>query len=577
MEFALFGNNDVGRYKSVEAAKNAIDGSVSARQLGGLACGPFPTTLGPSGPPARRSSSVAMPRTFETVIQQIRHDVLTHLARMALERTLEHATETIPALVIPGKQPRFRCCVHRERAVVRDRVKLALGASLGRAEVPEAQVKHGVSQGIVQVIEEACEECPVDRFIVTEACQGCLNHPCMDACKLGAIVQVNRRAYIHQDKCVDCGRCFNACPFGAIVDRERPCIRACPVKAISYGEEKIARIDYRRCVDCGLCALKCPFGAISDTSSITEIVEVLRDAPSDPDAPGAVHAIAAPAIAAQLPEVDLERVIGALRRLGFAAVHEAAHGADLVLPHEAAELEERVRAGSFLTSSCCPAWVDIIRRHFPSLSSHVSSAPSPMIAMGRHVRSKYPGAVTVFLGPCIAKKAEAQKPESHGAIDWVLTFEEVLALLDAAGIDIASCDGVALEQASCFGRAFARCGGVGEAVAAAVEEARGRSAEERAVTSTLSGEQARIGTEPAIQVRPVVCDGATDCIRMLRQTSSGMPPGNFLEGMSCEGGCVGGPGSLNHSRKARALVNEYSRAAAFRTISQANTGTEPGR
>jgi len=93
----------------------------------------------------------------------------------------------------------------------------------------------------------------------------------------------------------------------------------------------------------------------------------------------------------------------------------------------------------------------------------------------------------------------------------------------------------------------------------------------------LSGEQARLGTEPAIEVRPVVCDGATDCIRMLRQTSSGMPPGNFLEGMSCEGGCVGGPGSLNHSRKARALVNEYSRAAAFRTISQANTGDEPGR
>lgn len=506
-----------------------------------------------------------MPRHFETVIQQIRHDVLTHLARLAMQRALEHATETIPALVIPGKQPRFRCCVHRERAVVRDRVTLALGGE-------------DAAKGIVQVIEEACEECPVDRFIVTEACQGCLNHPCMDACKQGAIVQVNRRAYIHQDRCVDCGRCFGACPFGAIVDRERPCIRACPVKAISYGEEKIARIDERRCIACGLCALKCPFGAISDTSCITQVVEVLRGAPREPEAPGAVHAIVAPALAAQFhvhgaePEVSLEHVTGALRRLGFAAVHEAAHGADLVLPQEAAELQQRVREGSFLASSCCPAWVDIVRRHFPKLEAHLSSAPSPMIAMGRHVRRTYPGAATVFLGPCIAKKAEARKPGSEGAIDWVLTFEEVAALLDAAEIDLAACERVPLEQASCFGRAFARCGGVGEAVAAAVDEAQRADATERAVASALTGERAPLSAGEPIAVRPVLCDGAVDCLRMLRQTIAGAPPGNFLEGMSCQGGCVGGPGSLNHSRKAKTLVNQHSRAAAFRTIAEANAG-----
>jgi iron only hydrogenase large subunit-like protein len=237
------------------------------------------------------------------------------------------------------------------------------------------------------------------------------------------------------------------------------------------------------------------------------------------------------------------------------------------------ELQERIRAGSFVTSSCCPAWVDIIRKHFPGLASHISSAPSPMIAMGRHVRDKCPQAVTVFLGPCIAKKAEAQKPENAGAIDWVMTFEEVAALIDAAGIDIATCEDIPLEEASSFGRAFARCGGVGEAVAEAVEEAARAGVTGAPVAPTPGGMRTQVLAGEAIKVRPIVCDGASDCLHMLRQTTAGTPPGNFLEGMACEGGCIGGPGSLNHSSKAKSFVNQYSRAAMFRTIAQANSGT----
>ncbi|KAB2953282.1 4Fe-4S dicluster domain-containing protein [Heliorestis acidaminivorans] len=477
-----------------------------------------------------------MARRFETTVQLLRHEVLVEVARMAMSGTVERDKEMIPYVVVQGKRARFRCCVYKERAVVKQRVELACGIGVDGTEACK-------SGELIQVLETGCDECPVDRFTVTEACRGCISHPCMESCPVDAIIQINRRAYINQEKCIECGRCHSACPYDAIADTQRPCIRACPVNAIDFGEDKIARIKKDKCIYCGLCALRCPFGAIADVSCIIQVVEALKKKDEAP-----VHVVLAPSIVAQFEDLSMEQIHGALIKLGFAAVHEAALGADMILAEEAEEVVEKVREGSFLTSSCCPAFVQIIRKHFPELEDNISTSVSPMIAVGRYVKKHHPDAVTVFIGPCIAKKMEARQSDRNDAIDYAITFEEMLALFVASDIEPAECTPVPLEQSSVFGRAFARCGGVGEAVAQAVKE-----------------------YNLPLEVTPVKCDGAAECVKALRMAKAGRPPGNFIEGMACVNGCVGGPSSFNHKAKAKRMVDEHSKKAILKTITEATS------
>ena len=391
-------------------------------------------------------------RKFDTKVQYLKYKVLREVARQAWQDTLLENVLDIPKIIVPGKQPTMRCCVYKERAILAERVKLAMG---GSADNPN----------VIEVIDIACDECPVGGYEVTNACRGCLAHRCEDVCRRGAIsFDENHVAHIDKTKCVECGQCAKVCPYTAIVSRKRPCQNACKVKAISMNEEKAATIDNNKCISCGACVYQCPFGAIMDKSYMLNVIDLLRK--SEQGRSYKLYAIVAPSISSQFNYARLGQVISGLKALGFHTVVEAALGADMVAEAESRELAEK----GFLTSSCCPAFVTYIRQSFPQLLPMVSHNLSPMAAIARFIKETTPDAKTIFIGPCTAKKAEAQLDTVKPYIDAVLTFEELQALFDSRDLDITTLPEDVLDNASYFGRIFARSGGLSDAVAEGLKE-----------------------------------------------------------------------------------------------------------
>lgn len=470
-------------------------------------------------------------RRFETDVQLIRYEVYKEVAKLALEGSLDKKYRTVPNLINPGPKPRFRCCIYKERAVTKKRVKMTMGGDQNNPNV-------------IEVIGAACDECPINRFTVTEACRGCLAQRCSEACPADAIYHVAHRAYINPQKCIECGRCKSACPYDAISDVMRPCKRACPTDALAMDENKKAVIDYEKCIQCGACVYKCPFGAIVDKSQIVEVINELKAAKSSSSNP--IYAVVAPAISSQFTYAKLGQVVNALKKLGFHDVVEAALGADLVAFHETNEFAEEVGPKGFLTSSCCPAFVSYIEKKYPALMKNISSSVSPMIAVSRLIKKTDHNAKVVFIGPCIAKKMEARRHDVKGSTDYVLTFEELSGMIDAMGIELQSCQEDELNNASFFGRIFARSGGLTEAIRHVIQE-----------------------FDVQADFQPVCCDGIEYCDKALKLAKAGRLEGNFIEGMACAGGCIGGPVSLNHGKKDRSEVDKYGRQAAEKGVRDA--------
>ena len=469
-------------------------------------------------------------RKFDTKVQYLKYKVLREVARQAWQDTLLENVLDIPKIIVPGKQPTMRCCVYKERAILAERVKLAMG---GNADNPN----------VIEVIDIACDECPVGGYEVTNACRGCLAHRCEDVCRRGAIsFDENHVAHIDKTKCVECGQCAKVCPYTAIVSRKRPCQNACKVKAISMNEEKAATIDNNKCISCGACVYQCPFGAIMDKSYMLNVIDLLRK--SEQGRSYKLYAIVAPSISSQFNYARLGQVISGLKALGFHTVVEAALGADMVAEAESRELAEK----GFLTSSCCPAFVTYIRQSFPQLLPMVSHNLSPMAAIARFIKETTPDAKTIFIGPCTAKKAEAQLDTVKPYIDAVLTFEELQALFDSRDLDITTLPEDVLDNASYFGRIFARSGGLSDAVAEGLKEQR-----------------------IDFDLKPCVCDGIEACRMALLKKSKNALDANFIEGMACLGGCIGGAGCLTHGEKNKAEVDKYGREAYEKTIADATS------
>lgn len=467
-------------------------------------------------------------RKFDTKVQYLKYKVLREVARQAWQDTLLENVLDIPKIIVPGKQPTMRCCVYKERAILAERVKLAMG---GSADNPN----------VIEVIDIACDECPVGGYEVTNACRGCLAHRCEDVCRRGAIsFDENHVAHIDKTKCVECGQCAKVCPYTAIVSRKRPCQNACKVKAISMNEEKAATIDNGKCIACGACVYQCPFGAIMDKSYMLNVIDLLRK--SEQGRSYKLYAIVAPSISSQFKYAKLGQVISGMKALGFHTVVEAALGADMVAEAESRELAEK----GFLTSSCCPAFVTYIRQSFPQLLPMVSHNLSPMAAIARFIKETTPDAKTIFIGPCTAKKAEAQLDTVKPYIDAVLTFEELQALFDSRDLDITTLPEDVLDNASYFGRIFARSGGLSDAVAEGLKEQR-----------------------IDFDLKPCVCDGIEACRMALLKKSKNALDANFIEGMACLGGCIGGAGCLTHGEKNKAEVDKYGREAYEKTIADA--------
>ena len=467
-------------------------------------------------------------RKFDTKVQHLKYKVLREVAREAWADRLAQTAIDIPKTIVPGKIPTMRCCVYKERAILAERVKIAMGGDQNNPNV-------------IEVIDIACDECPMGGYEVTNACRGCLAHRCEDACRFGAITfDQNHVAHIDKSKCKECGACAKVCPYSAIHNYKRPCETACKVKAISMGEEKQACIDNSKCISCGACVYQCPFGAITDKSFILKVIDILKNSREGKDYK--VYAIVAPSISSQFTYAKLGQVITGLRELGFHTVIEAALGADMVAQAESRELAEK----GFLTSSCCPAFVDYIHKNFPELKQFVSHNLSPMATIAKYLKEHESGCKTVFIGPCTAKKMEVQKESVSPYIDAAMTFEELQALFDSRDIDITTLEEGVLDNASYFGRIFARCGGLSDAVAEGLKE--------QGIDFLL---------------KPCSCDGIEQCKIALLQKSKGKLDANFIEGMACVGGCIGGAGCLTHGEKNKAEVDKYGKQALEKTISDA--------
>lgn len=462
-------------------------------------------------------------RIFESDVQSIKYEVLKEVIKLTLEGSQSKKSKIIPNKIIPGPKPRTRCCIYRERAIISGRVKMAMGGDKKNSN-------------IIEVISEACDECPIHRYTITEACRGCLAHRCSEACPFGAIYHVNQRAYIDTNKCKECGKCKAACPYNAVSDVMRPCQKSCTAKALSFDDNMKAVIDNEKCIQCGSCVYQCPFGAIVDKSYVVDVVKALKKAKFSDSFN--MYAVIAPAIASQFTYARIGQVVTGIKKLGFKDVIEVALGADMVALHETQEFAERSSEGKIMTSSCCPAFVSYIKKNYPELAENISSTVSPMIAISKLIKNIDKKAKVVFIGPCTAKKAEIKETDLKGYTDYVLTFEELQAMLDAFGIEIEDCEDSPLNNASFYGRIFARSGGLTEAV------------------KNLINNQ-----NLDVDFRPIKCDGIQECDKTLKLMKFNKLNGNFIEGMACMGGCISGAASLTHGPKDANEVDKYGKLA----------------
>lgn len=485
-------------------------------------------------------------RGVHSVVDDIRRNVFTEVAKIAYEGGDYSCVDLIPYKLVSRKGGTYRHDIFLERAVVQERVRLACGlpvepidvrapASAGIKEAVEAD-NNFFEEPLVNVVTFACNACPPNQVRITDNCQGCISHPCMNVCPKDAIwIDENQHSVIDQDKCIKCGRCVKQCPYQAISHIERPCAAACGMDAIESDENGCAKINYDKCVSCGMCLVNCPFAAIADKSQILQVISAMKE--------HKVVACVAPAFVGQFgKDATPAKLKTAMRMLGFDDVVEVAIGADLCTIQEAHDFIEEVPAKiPWMGTSCCPAWSMMVKKAFPQFKENISMALTPMVITARVVKNKYPDVRICFIGPCAAKKLEANRRTVRSEVDYVLTFEELQGMFDAKSIDFATLEADPadnMNEGTAMGRGFAVSGGVAGAVAEALQH-----------------------IAPDREVKIEQAAGLKECQKMIFMARAGKRDGYLLEGMACPGGCVAGAGTIAPIMQETAHVKQFAKEA----------------
>ncbi len=461
----------------------------------------------------------------------IKKKVYSTALRSYFNGTLEEDIDKIPYWIIPKDTDPSRCCIYKERAMIRYRLLAFLGVSIEEEDdelkplseyYKEAITKKHRPLPVLTTISTACSACPKDRYYISDACRGCYARPCSSNCPVNAISFENGKAKIDQEKCIRCGKCQDVCPFNSVLHTPVPCEGACPVGAIKKNEKGFVEIDYEKCISCGKCSRSCPFGAIVERSSVFSVLELLRTESS-------VTAIFAPAIDGQFPG-NLAQIKTAIMQIGFDNVVEVSEGAELTSIKEAEELVERIERGDKLMStSCCPAYVELIDRHYPHLNKIKSDTLSPMAYTAKLVKERDPNTRVIFIGPCLAKKTEAMK---YDEIDGVITFNELASIFVAKDIDVKEVEESNLGETSSY------------------EDCRNFALNDGVTSCVMS----RISDKSL--VKPFAINGLDKKTYKMLNVIDKMPnKGNFMEVMVCEGGCINGPGNIVKPKVAMKLRN----------------------
>ncbi|MCI7192013.1 4Fe-4S dicluster domain-containing protein [bacterium] len=491
-------------------------------------------------------------RGIYTPVTDIRRKVFTEVARMSYEggEMADYAKDIrdLPYKIIPGEVGQLRSSIFLERAIVSERIRLAMGLSLRPLDesVPATEnLEHSVvadkfyEPPLINVIKFACNQCPEKLIKVTAMCQGCLAHPCQEVCPKKAISFRNGKSHIDQDLCIKCGRCVSTCPYNAIVKVERPCAKACGMGAIHSDAYGRADIDYDKCVSCGMCLVNCPFGAIVDKGQIFQLIQAIKRGDR-------VIAIVAPAFINQFPGMTPSKLREAMKQLGFAGTAEVAVGADLCTIDEAHDfLEDVPEKHPFMGTSCCPAWSVMAKKNFPKFADCISMTMTPMVLTARLIKNSDPKARICFVGPCAAKKLEASRRTVRSEVDFVLTFEELMGMFEAKGVDFNSLPDDPndnFDDASADGRGFAVSGGVAQAVVNAIKK-----------------------IDPDREVKVVSAQGLAECKKMMQLAAAGKYNGYLLEGMACPGGCIAGAGTLADPGRSAMMLNKYKTQASMKS------------
>ncbi len=485
-------------------------------------------------------------RGIYSSVTDIRRKVFTEVARLAYEGGGYDQLERLPYKILPGEVGTYRESIFLERAIIGERLRLAIGMPL-RNMSEHAPLADGIDEAtvaekyyeppLINVIRFACNACPEKSYHVTDLCQGCLAHPCVEVCPKKAVSIQHGKSVIDQEKCVKCGQCANACPYGAINKIERPCAKACGMDAIGSDEYGRATIDQEKCVSCGMCLVNCPFGAIADKSQIFQVIQSINQGDR-------VIAAVAPAFVGQFgPQMTTAKLRNAMKLLGFDNVVEVAVGADLCTIEEAKDFMREVpEKQPFMATSCCPAWSVMAKKLFPQFAPYISMALTPMVLTARLIKKQHPGCKVVFIGPCSAKKLEASRRSIRSDVDFVLTFEEVMGMFAAKAVKFSEiAEGDEPTEATADGRGFAVSGGVAQAVVNSIKK-----------------------MDPNREVKVMAAQGLAECRKMLQLAKTGKLDGYLLEGMACPGGCVAGAGTIASPVKAAASVNKYKASAPLK-------------